>query len=403
MGTWYFAAMRAARLTGAFRLGLRASTVALALLLGPLAIADAQDPSPPNDNFSNAQMLSGDPASATGTLVGATLETGEPNAFSRTSSVWYYWTAPRNGTVDVSTCGTAAASGMAKAFVYTGRAINALTAVGGSIADCSPTTGGGVRTFSATAGVPYRIQIKGNTSSSGQFALSVRTRVPQISPSPGTVSFDAQTVGTTSQPRDLTLTNSGDAPLSVSTVAVGGPNASDFAIDSNTCSAGSIAPGSSCVVRTKFTPSAAGTRSGSLRVSANTKTGTIDVPLQGQGGQTTPGEPTPTPTPIATGTPTPEQPPADEPKLSCSRRTKRETISVRCVGKFAAAVSAKVKTELLRKGQVKAGKTGAAGMGSARSQLVIGPRTKAGEYILRVSLINDAGTLAVRNLKIRVR
>lgn len=390
--------MRAARLAGSFRLSRRASTVALVLLLGPLAIADAQDPSPPNDDFSNGQLLSGDPASATGTLVGATLETGEPNAATRTSSVWYYWTAPRNGTVDVSTCGTAATSGMAKAFVYTGRAVNALTAVGGSIAECSPATGGGVRTFSATAGVPYRIQIKGNTSSSGQFALSVRTRVPQISPSPGTVSFDAQTVGTTSQPRDLTLTNSGDAPLSVSTVALGGPNASDFAIESNTCSAGSIAPGSSCVVRTKFTPSATGARAGSLRVNSNTKTGTLDVPLQGQGTQTTPGNPPATPTPTPTATP-----PGNEPKLTCSRRTKRGKIKVRCTGKFDAATSAKVKTELLRNGQVEVGSTGAASSGSAQSLLVIGPRTKAGKYVLRVSLITDAGTLAVVNLKLRVR
>lgn len=395
--------MRVALSTGAFRLSLRAPAVALALLLGPLAVASAQDPSPPNDDFSNGQMLSGDPASATGTLVGATLETGEPNAAARTSSVWYFWTAPRNGTVDVSTCGTAAASGLAKAFVYTGRAVGSLTAVAGSIADCSPATGGGVRTFTATAGVPYRIQIKGNTSSSGQFALSVRTRVPEIAPSPSTLDFGAQTVGTTTQPSDLTLTNSGDAPLSVSSLAVSGTHASEFAIDTDTCSAGSIAPESSCVVRVKFTPSATGARTGSLRVSSNTKTGTIDVPLQGQGGQTTPGDPTPTPTPTATATPTPEQPPSEDPKLICARRTKSGKIKVRCVGRFAASLSARVKTELLRKGRVIIRNTGAAGLGGARSLLKIGPRTKAGKYTLRVSLISDDGTLAVVNLKLRVR
>src|SRR5690349_10984004 len=60
-------------------------------------------PDPPaNDNFANAQIISGCSGSVNGTNVGATKESGEPNHLSTTNdpngggtrSIWYQWQAP---------------------------------------------------------------------------------------------------------------------------------------------------------------------------------------------------------------------------------------------------------------------------------------------------------------------
>jgi hypothetical protein len=67
-------------------------------------------PNPPaNDNFANAQIISGCSGTVTGTNVGATKEVGEPtnpdSAGSR-RSVWYNWQAPSTGNVTVTTLGS---------------------------------------------------------------------------------------------------------------------------------------------------------------------------------------------------------------------------------------------------------------------------------------------------------
>jgi len=63
-------------------------------------------PPPANDNFANAQAISGATGSVTATNVGATVEAGEPTIQNVRggASVWYRWTAPSNGTVRFDTC-----------------------------------------------------------------------------------------------------------------------------------------------------------------------------------------------------------------------------------------------------------------------------------------------------------
>jgi len=57
-------------------------------------------PPPANDNFANAQVITGPTGSATSTNAGATKETGEPNHADNPggASIWYRWTAPSDGT-----------------------------------------------------------------------------------------------------------------------------------------------------------------------------------------------------------------------------------------------------------------------------------------------------------------
>jgi hypothetical protein len=90
--------------------GLPASLVAIAATLAMLAMTStAFAAAPANDNVANAQVLSAAlPTTVSGTNLGATAESGEPNRTDSlmrpASTVWYVWTAPASPsetTIDV--------------------------------------------------------------------------------------------------------------------------------------------------------------------------------------------------------------------------------------------------------------------------------------------------------------
>ncbi|MGI8809038.1 MAG: Calx-beta domain-containing protein [Acidimicrobiales bacterium] len=143
-----------------------------------LALGDAQgvgtitndDASGPvNNNFAAATAVAGATGTINGSNVGATKETGEPahagNAGGK--SVWYRWTAPATGTVSFDTVGSNFDTLLA---VYTGTAVNALTAVASN-----DDTGGGLQskvTFNVTSGVVYRIAVDGYNGLNGTVKLN---------------------------------------------------------------------------------------------------------------------------------------------------------------------------------------------------------------------------------------
>ena len=104
---------------------------------------------------------------------------------------------------------------------------------------------------------------------------------PIASVSPGNLAF-AQAVGTTSNPKTVTLTNVGAGPLHVSSVAMIGP----FAVTQNCVVASPIAPGASCSESVTFTPTSIGDVTG-LVVFADDSGGVFEtyqyVQLQGSG------------------------------------------------------------------------------------------------------------------------
>jgi hypothetical protein len=81
--------------------------------------------------------------------------------------------------------------------------------------------------------------------------------------SPASLSFPAQAVGTSSAPQVLTISNMGDAILTISTIVVSGP----FSQSSNCGSA--LAAGSRCAINVTFNPVLYGQASGSLSVTDN--------------------------------------------------------------------------------------------------------------------------------------
>ena len=113
---------------------------------------------PPNDNFANAQKLSGDSGTVTGTNVNATKETGEPTHDDNggDSSVWYQWTPSKSGSASVDTFGSNFDTVLA---VYTGSRVDALTPIV-SNDDAGIGSQSAVR-FAATAGTTYYIAVDG--------------------------------------------------------------------------------------------------------------------------------------------------------------------------------------------------------------------------------------------------
>ncbi len=114
--------------------------------------------------------------------------------------------------------------------------------------------------------------------------LSAPLTAPAVTLSPSALTFGSQPVGSTSANQSVTLTNSGNAPLSISSIAVAGANAGDFA-QTSTCPVGSatLAASSSCTISVLFAPSAAGLRAANLQVSDNASDSPESVSLSGPG------------------------------------------------------------------------------------------------------------------------
>jgi hypothetical protein len=121
---------------------------------------------PPNDNFSAGQTIAGCTGSVSGTNVGATRESGEPNhepsGNGGQHSVWYNWQAPSSGSVTFTTAGSGFDTVLA---AYTGSAVSSLSSLAKND-DVNPGVDtSSTITFSATAGVVYRIAVDGFNNS----------------------------------------------------------------------------------------------------------------------------------------------------------------------------------------------------------------------------------------------
>jgi hypothetical protein len=99
--------------------------------------------------------------------------------------------------------------------------------------------------------------------------------------SPTSLSFGNQAIDTTSTVKTVTLTSAGTADLILSSIAITGANASNFAKTSN-CPA-TLAPGKKCTINVTFTPSQLGSRSASLTFADNAADSPQTVPLTGKG------------------------------------------------------------------------------------------------------------------------
>jgi hypothetical protein len=106
-------------------------------------------------------------------------------------------------------------------------------------------------------------------------------REPLVTLAPTSLSFGNQTVGISSSPLVTTLTNSGNLPLTITSIQITGPDSGDFGQTSNCPS--SMTPYSTCKINVTFTPTATGNRSAAVSVADNAPGSPQSVPLTGVG------------------------------------------------------------------------------------------------------------------------
>lgn len=121
-----------------------------------------------NDNFANATKISGSllREGAPGTTKNATKEAGEPEHAGNAggASVWFRWTAPGSGPVELDTCGTSTDTLLA---VYTGTEVSSLTPVASNdngAGECAPSS---ELSFEAVENTAYKIASTGQAAMKG--------------------------------------------------------------------------------------------------------------------------------------------------------------------------------------------------------------------------------------------
>jgi hypothetical protein len=102
-----------------------------------------------------------------------------------------------------------------------------------------------------------------------------------ISFSPTSLNFGNQLHGTSSTPQIIAVTNSGSAAVSITGIAITGPQATSFS-QANNCGT-SLAGGASCSIAVTFTPPSTGVSNGTLAVSDNGGGNQQTVRLNGSG------------------------------------------------------------------------------------------------------------------------
>jgi len=166
--------------------------------------------------------------------------------------------------------------------------VSSVTATGdfASTNTCGSSVGAGASctisvTFAPTASGSRNgsVTITDNAADSPQTVVVAGTGVaaPAVTLSVPNLNFSPQPVGTTSSAQTVTVTNSGTANLSISGISVTGAFT-----QTNTCGP-SLVPQATCAISVVFAPTAAGTASGSLKVTDNAPNSPQSLGLGGAG------------------------------------------------------------------------------------------------------------------------
>jgi len=131
------------------------------------------------------------------------------------------------------------------------------------------------------SGSPQTVSLAG-TGTSTSNAAGVTAAVASVSPT--SLPFGNLPIDVASSPQSLTLSNTGNATLSIDSLALTGTNANDFA-QSNTCGSSLATSGnnSSCTIVVIFTPSLAGAESAAVSITDNASGSPQTVSLSGTG------------------------------------------------------------------------------------------------------------------------
>jgi hypothetical protein len=112
-----------------------------------------------------------------------------------------------------------------------------------------------------------------------QVAIPVTVPPPVLSPSPASLTFGSQSVGTSSSAQTLTLTNVSNGAIKVLSLSTTG----DFSETDNCVSSSPLAATSTCTINVTFTPIAGGPRAGSVTIANSFNNLPMVIPLTGTG------------------------------------------------------------------------------------------------------------------------
>jgi hypothetical protein len=185
-------------------------------------------------------------------------------------------TLTNSGAATLNITGIAVSGTNAADFTPTGTCVGAAVAVAPA-ATCTLSATfrpGAIGTRTAT------LTVQSNATANPAITLSgtgSAVPVPSVAFSRTSIAFSTQTVATASGAQQVTLTNSGSGPLTVTQVAT--MPTPEFASTSNCV--GTVAAGANCTINVTFTPAAAGNRSGSLSITSNATGSPHAVALSG--------------------------------------------------------------------------------------------------------------------------
>jgi hypothetical protein len=178
-------------------------------------------------------------------------------------------TLSNNGTQPVTINSIAASAGFAVASTTCGTTLNGGQNCG-IFVNFAP---------SATGNVNGTLTVASNAAGSpNTVSLSGRGVAGVLSIAPPSLTFADQLVGTASASQTVTVTNTGNLPITLNSVS----NNGEFNITSNSCT-GSLAVNASCSVAVRFTPLATGTRTGLLTIASSALNSPHTVGLSGTG------------------------------------------------------------------------------------------------------------------------
>lgn len=204
-----------------------------------------------------------------------------PDTTVHTSSTPITVTVTNNGSAalhvtSTSLAGTDSGDFTATSDTCTGAtvAVNATCMVGVTF------TPGGTGPRSATlqitddaTGSPQTLALMGNGLAAATPAVTITPTSP--------VQLPNTPQGTTSAAATVTVQNTGNATLNITTATITGTNAGDFAISANTCNGAALAANATCTVGITFTPTATGMRTATLQFADNAPSSPQSVTLTG--------------------------------------------------------------------------------------------------------------------------
>ena len=152
---------------------------------------------------------------------------------------------------------------------------------------CGTTVGAGANCTITVTFTPTHINTRTGTitiadnASGGAQTIALTGVGTYVMLSPASLGFGTVTVGQSSSPQTITLTNKAKSGMTIKSVTLTGTNASDFS-ETNKCGK-SIAAGKNCTITVTFKPTATGSRTANVSISDLGGGSPQLVPLTGTG------------------------------------------------------------------------------------------------------------------------